>query len=212
MKTAGSILKEARIEKKLTLDQAEQATKIRRKFLLAIEADDYSSMPSIAYAKGFVKNYSGYLGLDSNLVLAFFRRQNAEVSKSSLLPHGVAEPLNESLFHLTPSRFIAIIIGFLIFSFLTYFGLQYRRIILPPKLTIEAPLDGMKVKDKRIDVFGTTDSDATVTINGVSTLVRTDGKFFDRVALDPGTNTVTISAISRYGKSRSVKEKVIYQP
>ena len=61
MKTVGSILKEAREAKRFSLDQVEQATKIRRNFLEAIEGDAYHVLPSVSYAKGFVKNYAGYL-------------------------------------------------------------------------------------------------------------------------------------------------------
>ena len=68
MKTVGSILKEARTARNITLAQTEEATKIRLKFLKAIESDDYSGLPSLSYAKGFVKNYSEYLGLDSSMV------------------------------------------------------------------------------------------------------------------------------------------------
>ena len=71
MKTVGSILREARVAKKLTLKEAEAATKFREKFLENIESDDYSRLPSLSYAKGFVKNYSEYLGLDINGACVF---------------------------------------------------------------------------------------------------------------------------------------------
>ncbi|KKU81103.1 MAG: Helix-turn-helix domain-containing protein [Candidatus Gottesmanbacteria bacterium GW2011_GWA1_47_8] len=86
MKTVGSIFREAREKKHLTLEHVERATKIRKKFLSDIERDDYENLPSAAYAKGFVKNYSDFLGLDAASVLAYFRRQTEEVSKISLLP------------------------------------------------------------------------------------------------------------------------------
>jgi cytoskeletal protein RodZ len=212
MKTVGTIFKETRLEKKISLAEAEQATKIRQKFLIAIEADDYSIMPSLSYAKGFVKNYCKFLGLDSEKILAFFRRQNAEMPKASLLPKGEAEQLNPSFFQLTTTRFVALIIGMLAVSFLFYFGLQYRKIQLPPKLIINSPADQSVVSDKRIDILGTTDIDASVTINGVSTLIRSDGKFFDRVSLDNGVNTVLIVAVSRYGKTQTVKRTVTLLP
>ncbi|MCJ7826477.1 hypothetical protein MUP56_02585, partial [Patescibacteria group bacterium] len=55
---------------------------------------------------------------------------------------------------------------------------------------------------------GKTSSDATVTVNGVSVLVRSDGNFFDQVSLDPGVNTITITATSRFGKSTTIVRKV----
>lgn len=102
MRTVGEMLKEARIEKKYSLEDIERGTKIRLKFLQAMERDDFAQMPSLSYAKGFIKNYSEFLGLNSKTVLAFFRRQTIDTPKSHLLPKGMGEPLNRSLFQLTP--------------------------------------------------------------------------------------------------------------
>jgi cytoskeletal protein RodZ len=210
MKTVGSIVKEARVRRKITLEQAESATKIRRKFLQAIESDDFSAMPSVSYAKGFIKNYSEFLGLDSSTVMAFFRRQSKEVVKSSLLPKGVAEPLNTPIIQLTPRRFMAVCIFVLVGLFLLYFGLQYRRIQTPPNLSLQSPKNNSVTTEKRVDILGTTDPDATVTINGVNVQVHEDGKFFDQVALDTRLTTITIVAVSRYGKSTTITKNIEY--
>lgn len=208
MKTVGSILQEARIAKKITLDQSEKATKIRVKFLEGIERDDYSGLPSVSYAKGFVKNYAEYLGLDSARVLAFFRRQTTDVTRASILPKREQPALNKSLVQLTPGRFLAIILGTLVLIFLGYLSLQYRKINAPAALTIESPTNQLVVSERRVDVLGRTGSDATVTVNGVSVLVRGDGKFFDQVTLEPGVNKITIVATSRFGKMTTVTREV----
>lgn len=208
MKTVGSILKEQRLGKQLTLEQVEKATKIRVRFLEAIEADDYRPLPSLSYAKGFVKNYSDYLGLDSEVTLAFFRRQTTETTRSAILPKGVSEPLNKTLFQLTPARFIALIVVVLIGAFLAYFGLQYRHLQQAPNLTVDSPAHQAVISERRVDVLGITDPDATVTVNGVTVLVRGDGKFFDQVTLEPGVNKITIVSTSRFGKSTTVVREV----
>jgi cytoskeletal protein RodZ len=208
MKTVGSILKEARAAKNITLDQAETATKIRLKFLQAIESDDYTVLPSLSYAKGFVKNYSEYLGLDSDMVLAFFRRQTAEVTRSSLLPKRVSEPLNKSWFQLTPGKFLAAILITLVLIFLGYLGLQYRKLHQAPSLSVDTPTNQRVVHERRLDILGKTDSDATVTVNGVSVVVRDDGKFFDQIQLESGVNKITIIATSRFGKITTIVRDV----
>lgn len=208
MKTVGGILKEARESKKISLQDAERATKIRARFLEAIESDDYSKLPSISYAKGFVRNYSEFLGLNSDTTLAFFRRQTTDVSRSSLLPKKEQTALNKSRVQLTPGRFLAIILGILVIIFLGYLGLQYRQLNTAPELAISTPTNQFVTHDARIDVLGSTDPDATVTVNGVSVLVRDDGKFFDQVSLDPGVNKIIIVATSRYGKTTTVTREV----
>lgn len=211
MKTVGTILKEARSAKGITLQQVEEATKIRQKFLRSIEADDLQSLPSLAYAKGFVKNYGEYLGLPKEHVLAFFRRQTHDVSKSSILPKGMVNSMNASLFQLTPGKFLAILALCLVGSFLVYLGVQYRNLQRPPALTVDSLYD-KTITEQRVDVVGRTDPDATVTINGVGVFVRSDGKFFDQVLLSPGENTIVIVATSRHGKNITVQRKAVYQP
>jgi cytoskeletal protein RodZ len=203
MRTVGEMLREARESKSLTLEEVEDGTKIRLKFLTAIEANDFSLMPSLSYAKGFVKNYSDFLGLNSATVLAFFRRQTVEVSRSSLLPKGMEKPLNRSPLQLTPGKFITIIIAVLVALFLAYLSFQYRTLQQAPTLVIDEPRSQAVVTDKRIDILGKTDPDATITINGVSVLVRSDGKFFDQINLESGVNKIAVVATSRLGKTTS---------
>jgi len=68
----GNLLREAREKKGITLEQAEVETRIRHRFLAALETGDYSTLPAPAYVRGFLKTYSTYLGLDSQQVLSLF--------------------------------------------------------------------------------------------------------------------------------------------
>jgi cytoskeletal protein RodZ len=62
--TIGQRLKRAREYRHLTLEKAADATRIRLQYLRALEADDFSAMPSPVQARGFLRNYADYLGLD----------------------------------------------------------------------------------------------------------------------------------------------------
>lgn len=209
MRTVGQMLREKRLAKGYTLEKVEQATKIRRKFLEAIEIDDYKVLPSSAYAKGFIKNYGDMLGLNSTDLLAFFRRQTIEGQKTSPFPKQVTDPMHRSLFELTPSKFVAFLVLGLFGMLVLYFGLQYRKLSQPPILVVEKPRDASEVKGRRTEVEGVTDGDATVTVNGVTVIVRSDGKFFEQVSIDAGVNIIEVVATSRYGKTVSVERKVI---
>lgn len=201
------MLRDTREKKGILLEDVEKATRIRRKFLEAIENDEYALIPSSLYAKGFVKNYSEFLGLDSATTLAFFRRQTQDVSRQSLLPKKsiISE---DSLFRLTPGRFLLFLFAACTLLFLSYFIIQYRNLNQPPQLVIEKPEQDTIVEDRKVDIFGKTSPDATVTVNGVSVLVRSDGRFFDQASLIPGVNTITITATSRFGRSTTVIRKV----
>lgn len=209
MQTVGEILKNSRIAKKLTINQVELKTKIRAKFIEAIESDDYSQLPSLSYAKGFVKNYSEFLGLDSEKILAFFRRQNEEPPKSAILPKS-AQEINHNWWELTPGRFIAFLVVVLIAVFLGYFGIQYRRLQSPPKISIDKPANKMVSVEPRIELIGSTDPDASISVNGVSVIVQGGGAFFDQLVLQPGLNKITITATSRYGKIASKNLEIMF--
>jgi cytoskeleton protein RodZ len=60
----GPVLEKARKDKGLTLDEVEQATKIRKRYLAGLEREDFGVLPDAVYAQGFLKTYANYLGLD----------------------------------------------------------------------------------------------------------------------------------------------------
>jgi cytoskeletal protein RodZ len=60
----GRILEEQRKERGLSLEEVEQATKIRKRYLTGLEREDYTILPDAVYARGFLKTYANYLGLD----------------------------------------------------------------------------------------------------------------------------------------------------
>jgi len=60
----GPVLERARKDKGLSLEEAERATKIRKRYLDGLERDDYSVLPDAVYARGFLKTYANFLGLD----------------------------------------------------------------------------------------------------------------------------------------------------
>jgi transcriptional regulator with XRE-family HTH domain len=62
--TIGVRLKRAREERRLTIPQAASATRIRSHYLEALEKDDLSRVPSAAQARGFLRIYAEFLGLD----------------------------------------------------------------------------------------------------------------------------------------------------
>ncbi len=60
----GAKLREAREKRQLTLQQASDTTKVRIHYLQALENDDVSAMPSAAQARGFLRIYAEFLGLE----------------------------------------------------------------------------------------------------------------------------------------------------
>jgi cytoskeleton protein RodZ len=63
----GNSLREARERQGLGYPEIELATKIRAKYIRALEAEDFTSIPGDAYIRGFLRTYADYLGLDSDV-------------------------------------------------------------------------------------------------------------------------------------------------
>jgi cytoskeletal protein RodZ len=63
----GNSLREARERQGLGYPEIELATKIRAKYIRALEEEDFTSIPGDAYIRGFLRTYADYLGLDSDV-------------------------------------------------------------------------------------------------------------------------------------------------
>jgi hypothetical protein len=63
----GNSLREARARQGLGYPEIELATKIRAKYIRALEEEDFTAIPGDAYIRGFLRTYADYLGLDSDV-------------------------------------------------------------------------------------------------------------------------------------------------
>jgi transcriptional regulator with XRE-family HTH domain len=82
--TIGQRLKRLRTDRHISLEKASEATRVRPNYLQALEEDNYSVMSSAAQARGFLKLYADYLGLD--LEAAMDELRNAESADAPPAP------------------------------------------------------------------------------------------------------------------------------
>jgi hypothetical protein len=73
----GTSLRQARRHRSLEIADVERDTRIRAKYLTALEEERFDALPAVAYVRGFLRTYAEYLGLDGNLVVAEFNTQFA---------------------------------------------------------------------------------------------------------------------------------------
>lgn len=69
----GTILREARSRRKLELSEVEAATKIRFRYLRAIEDEEWDILPGGVYTRGFIRTYATFLGLDGDRLVGDYR-------------------------------------------------------------------------------------------------------------------------------------------
>ncbi len=85
----------ARERKGVDLYRAERDTKIRARYLAALERGEYRELPGDVYTKGFLRNYALYLGLDPDEVVGQWRRERGDSGPSKAIltvPRPIAQP------------------------------------------------------------------------------------------------------------------------
>src|SRR5579871_3929698 len=75
MADIGATLREARMRARIDISEVEARTKIRAKYLRAIENEEWDLLPGPVYVKSFLRTYGDYLGLDSRLLVDEFKRR-----------------------------------------------------------------------------------------------------------------------------------------
>ena len=74
----GSTLRDARIRQKIDLSDVEQETKIRARYLRALENEEWHVLPGGAYTRSFIRTYASFLGLDGDRLADDYRRQHED--------------------------------------------------------------------------------------------------------------------------------------
>jgi cytoskeleton protein RodZ len=86
MAEIGSTLREARMRAHIDIGEVEARTKIRAKYLRAIENEEWDLLPGPVYVKSFLRTYGDFLGLDSRLLIDDFKRRYESPSDNELRP------------------------------------------------------------------------------------------------------------------------------
>ncbi|MEW9697651.1 helix-turn-helix domain-containing protein [Paenibacillus sp. SI8] len=76
MSDLGNILRKTRLERKISLDDLQEVTKIRKRYLEAIEEGNYKVLPGSFYVRAFIKSYAEAVGLDPMEVLNMYQTTN----------------------------------------------------------------------------------------------------------------------------------------
>lgn len=79
--TIGKKLRQARESRSLSLEEAAQATYMRESYLQALESDDFDALPSKTQARGFLRAYASFLGLETEPILASLDAPQAQTEQ-----------------------------------------------------------------------------------------------------------------------------------
>jgi cytoskeletal protein RodZ len=86
MPEIGATLRETRMRERIDIAEVETATKIRAKYLRALENEEWDLLPGPTFVKTFLRTYGDYLGLDSKMLVEEYKQRFERVSASELMP------------------------------------------------------------------------------------------------------------------------------
>lgn len=201
MLSVGEIIQKQRLIQGLELHDIEKKTKVREKYLRAIEENNWNFFSSKVYIIGILKNYSYLLGLDEKKILAVFRRdyeKKDEVRFKSKVSDNYLTPETRQII----KRAFFILILFFIF----YFGYQLKLYFSPPKLAFISPKTVSFFREDRIRIVGKTERDAAIVIGGDRIYQNKEGIFEYMFPLRDGENKLIIELTGANGKKSRIEK------
>ena len=198
----GEVLRTAREAKGVDLTRVERETKIRERYLSALEGGDYRDLPGSVYTKGFLRNYGTYLGLDPEYLIDLYRLETAapavEKPRIAPPPRPIAGRRSRA-FVLTPGLIVAAILTVAVGAFVAYLGYELITFARTPELRITDPAGNVTgYTELTITERGTTAPNASVTVSNLTenptVEADADGNFEMTVALVPGSNLMKLQA------------------
>ena len=206
---AAKALQQARLDKKISLTDASQATNINIKYIEALENGRFDLLPRGIYGKNFLKEYAEYLQTDVVKILILAEPILTE-KNSSLKNKLFSEIVPRSFNSLSLPKLIrgtAVVATVLVC--MVYLASGFEKIVSPPKLDIISPEANLITGKFFVDVQGYTEPEAEIVINGLSVLIDQNGYFTKKISLKNGLNTISISAQKKYSRKNSIIKKIL---
>jgi cytoskeletal protein RodZ len=197
----GEVLRTAREARFIDLARVERDTKIRVRYLSALERGDYRDLPGAVYTKGFLRNYGLYLGLDPEYLVDLYRLElGSAVDRPAapVPPRPIAARQGRSLV-VTSGAVAAVILTVLVVAFVVYLVAEFVTFARTPDLRITDPAgDVVSYTGMEYAIHGVTEPRSTITTEGLrqnpTTTADGQGQFTVTVGLVPGANVITLVA------------------
>ena len=205
MLTVGEILRQRRLELKLTFTNLSELTKIPQDTLKALEKNQFDELPEFPFLKGMVQNYAKALNLDPAPVVAVFKRDYDQRQKPT--PFNLNKsPSQTPLIDWLQRPLTLFLGGIILLGALV--GWSLWRVYQPPHLVVDSPIDGQTAISP-VEISGKTDRDASLSLNGKTLNLETDGSFATTFADSPGSYELVLKSTSRRQKTNETKITVI---
>ena len=217
----GEILRQQRERKGITLEQAAEDTRIREKFITALESGDHQALPGAVYTKGFLRNYADYLDLDGTELVALYTAERMTTPEPPRRFQPMRPVMRSGVF-ISPTILVPVVVVAVVLLFVGYISYQFAAFATPPRIDVSEPASDAIASRSDYVVRGRTLPEGRVTVRvfpGPETFpdIRpaADGTFAVPVQLRPGPNHIEVQVIDPAGKvsmvSRSVRLEAVAQ-
>ena len=212
----GEVLRTAREGKGVDLARVERETKIRERYLSALERGEYRELPGAVYTKGFLRNYGAYLGLDPEYLIDLYRIESAAVAgQRPARPPAAPRPLGTRRTRalvVTPGAVVAAILTILVGGFVAYLGFELVNFARTPELRITYPPGNVNGHtETEITIRGQTEPNARVEVSNLpenpTVVADAQGRFEVTVQLLPGSNVMELVATDPATSRKSEPEQ-----
>jgi hypothetical protein len=199
----GEVLRTAREARDVDLARVERDTKIRARYLQALEDGDYAELPGAVYTKGFLRNYGAYLGLDTEYLIDLYRLESSQPTTEKPTVPTPPRPISTRRSRplvVTPGVIMAALLTVGVAIFVFYIGAELWTFSRIPKLEIVSPPGGSLSGYEQLEytIVGITEPNSQITIEGLrenpSVVADANGDFRVTVGLVPGSNLMTLQA------------------
>lgn len=198
-----SILRELMETKGLDAGKLADLTDVPQRFIVSLIGDNFKSLPSEPYIRGYLFKIAGILDADPHFLWRTFR-QSAEVRSAG--PTDVL-PANRFSLKKMSSKKIWLILAALIF--LAFIGFRLNSILGKPTLEISLP---EATANQIVSVSGKVEPGDTLTLNNEVVYANERGEFVKEIQLEPGLNSLEFKVKRRLGRETKVMKQIFYQP
>ncbi|MFA4833743.1 MAG: helix-turn-helix domain-containing protein [Patescibacteria group bacterium] len=208
---AGELIKR-RQEKNLNLKDIAKKLNIKYEYLEALENGEYAKLPAGVYGKNFLREYAVYLGLNFKKLLKELEADRSLGGASKGREIFSQQVVKKHNFLVVPKIVRSFVIIVIVFALFVYLGFCLKKIISPPMLLIIEPLDNSVTNNNFVVVFGKTEPEAQVEINGGPVALspgENESFFTERINLKSGLNTITVTAKKKYGRGAVLYRQVL---
>lgn len=198
-------LNQARREQGLQPEDIHYQTNLSLEFIRQLEAGEYESMTHDTFTLGSIKKYARAVGVDPEVAAGQYAQERGELSATKNLRrrHRQRSPIvtTSILWQLLLVSAGLVVIAYIVYQVIVATG--------DPSLNIVYPNQNQIVYTDTVELYGATEPDNNIRVDGQPVTVGEDGSFRYELNVSEGSHTVTVEAENNLGNTTSISRTFV---